>query len=98
ITVKAAASSKVYDGTTASTATPGITLGSLISPDSAMWTEIYDNQNAGSSHVMTPSGVVNDGNSGNNYAVTFLTNTGVILPATATIAVTPYSVTYDGHP
>jgi hypothetical protein len=98
ITVTASPSSKTYDGNTSSSAAPAITSGSLVSPDSATWTESYDNPNVGSTHVMTPAGVVSDGNGGKNYAVTGVTiSTGVILNATATIVVTPYSVTYDGN-
>jgi len=100
ITVTAAASSKPYDTTTTSAAVPTITsvLG-LGNGDIATWTESYDNPNVGTTHVMTPAGTVIDNNGGNNYSVTFVTiNTGVITKATATIVVTPYSVTYDGNP
>jgi hypothetical protein len=80
ITVTAAPSSKRYDGTTASAAMPTITEGALASPDTATWTETYNNREVGSTHVMTPAGTVNDGNGGNNYVVTFVTiSTGIIL-------------------
>jgi Legume lectin domain/YDG domain len=81
ITVTAAASTKTYDGTTSSPATPTITLGSLAYIDTPTFTETYDNKNVGTNHVMTPTGTVSDGNGGNNYSVTFKTiNTGVINP------------------
>jgi hypothetical protein len=91
ITVTAAASSRVYDAMTDSTATPTITTGSLVTGDTVTWTETYDNQNVLSplaSHVMTPAGTVNDGKGGRNYAVTFVTiNTGVITPAPLTASI-----------
>jgi hypothetical protein len=48
---------------------------------------------------MTPTGGVNYGNGGHNYAVTPVTiNTGVITKATPTITVSGYTVTYDTLP
>jgi hypothetical protein len=95
ITVTAAASSKTYDGTTSSTGVPGITAGSLAGSDSAVWTQTYDNANAGSSHVMTPAGVVSDGNGGANYSVIFTTiNTGVITAAPLTVTANNASMAY----
>jgi hypothetical protein len=98
ITVTAAASNKIYDATTVSTATPAITSGSLAYSDTAAWTESYDNRNAGANHVMTPSGVVNDGNGGKNYIVTPVTiNTGVILKAPLTVTAATNTKSYDGN-
>ena len=99
ITVKAAASSKTYDGTTTSTSTPTITSAvGLAYSDTVTWTESYDNRNAGTTHVMTPAGTVSDGNGGNNYAVTFATiATGVISKAALTIAAVTNTKTYDGN-
>jgi hypothetical protein len=98
ITVTAAASTKVYDGGVSSSSIPGIT-GSLGYSDTPGFIETYDNKNVGTTHLMTPSGVVNDGNGGNNYAVTFVTiNTGVITKASAVITVTGYSVRFDNAP
>ena len=66
---------RVYDGTTSATATPTITSGSLVSGDTAAFTESYDTSNAGTGKTLTPAGSVNDGNGGNNYTVTFVNNT-----------------------
>ena len=103
ITVKAAASTKVYNGTTVSASIPTITTGTLAySADIAAFTESYDNQNVGTTHVMTPAGIVNDGNGGSNYTVTFVTiNTGVITPSPLTASITASIVgtptkPYDG--
>ena len=72
ITVPAAASNKVYDGTVSSPTTPTITSGTLAYSDTVTWTETYDNRNVGTTHVLTPSGTVSDGNGGSNYKVTFV--------------------------
>lgn len=96
ITVTAAASTKVYDGGITSPATPTITTGTLAYTDTPNFIETYDNKNVGTTHVMTPSGTVNDGNGGNNYKVTFVTiSTGIITPKPLAIAVTG-SRTYGG--
>jgi hypothetical protein len=98
ITVTAAASAKVYDGLTTSAATPTITSGSLAYSDTAAWTEAYDNRNVGSTHVMTPAGAVSDGNSGNNYAVTFVNiATGAITPRAITVTAAASTKPFDGN-
>ncbi|MGB2879301.1 MAG: GLUG motif-containing protein [Candidatus Omnitrophota bacterium] len=82
ITVTALTDTKVCDGTTSSAEVPVITVGSLAGDDTADWTQTFDTMKAGTDKVLTPSGTVNDGNGGLNYAVTFITDdTGVILPA-----------------
>lgn len=96
ITVTAAASSKTYDGTTASNSTPAITVGSLAFNDSVTWTETFDNRNVGTTHILTPAGTVSDTNGGGNYNVTF-TNIGggVINKAPLTITAQTNTKTYD---
>src|SRR5579862_1083294 len=97
ITVTAAANSKTYDATTAAAAIPTITSGSLASGDSATWTETYDTKNVGAGKTLTPAGSVSDGNSGNNYAVTFANNTtGVINARAITVTAATNTKTYDG--
>jgi hypothetical protein len=78
ITVTAASATKVYDGTTSSSAVPTITGGSLAAGDTACFTQSYDTAAFGSGKTLKPFGCVNDGNSGNNYAVTFETASGEI--------------------
>ncbi|MEK7499630.1 MAG: MBG domain-containing protein, partial [Patescibacteria group bacterium] len=47
--------------------------------DTENFIETYDTANVGTNKTLSPSGLVNDGNSGANYAVTFVNdNTGVI--------------------
>ena len=79
----AATNSKPYDGTTAAAATPTITTGTLAPGDTANFTETYDTQNVGTGKTLSPAGSVTDGNGGNNYAVTFLTNTTGVITARA---------------
>ena len=97
ITVMASTNSKTYDGTTTATATPTLTAGTLASGDTASWSQSYASKNAGTGLTLTPTGIVNDGNSGNNYAVTFTTNaSGVITARPVTVTATTNSKTYDG--
>ena len=75
---------------------PTITGGSLVSGDTAAFTETFDTKNVGTGKTLTPAGSVSDGNSGNNYQVTFLTDTtGAITQTVSQFAVTaiPASIT-----
>jgi hypothetical protein len=74
VTVTAAADTKTYDGTTSATSTPTITSGSLATGDTAAFSETFATKNAGTGKTLTPAGSVNDGNGGNDYAVTVVTN------------------------
>ncbi len=98
ITVTAAPSTKVYDGTTSSAATPTVTGGSLAAGDTAAFTETFATKNVGASETLTPAGSVNDGNGGNNYTVSLVANTtGQITPlAIAVAGITAANKTYDG--
>ncbi len=109
ITVTAVCSTKVYNANTnagtvctpansATIAVPTITTNTLVSGDTAGFTESYsDNPNVGSTHVMAPAGTVNDNNGGANYKVTFVNSPGtsVITPAPLTIKATTNTKTYD---
>jgi hypothetical protein len=99
ITVTAAADSKFYNGTTASTTLPIITSGSVQSGDSASFAQSYTDPNVGVGKTLTPSGTVSDGNGGNNYTYTFISVTnGTISASTVSIVsgVTANSKVYDG--
>ena len=79
ITVTAATDTKIYDANTSSAGAPTITTGSIASGDSATFSQTFDNKNAGTGKTLTATGTLTDGNSGNNYAVTFVNdNTGII--------------------
>jgi hypothetical protein len=85
ITVTAVTDSKTYDGTTSSNGTPNVT-GGIVSGDTADFSQSFDDKNAGTGKMLTASGSVDDGNSGNNYQVDFVpNNTGEITPATLAI-------------
>lgn len=97
ITVTAQANTKTYDGTTSAIAIPTISP-SIGAGDTANFIEIYGNKNVGSSLSLTPSGIVNDMNSGNNYSYTFTTNAnGVINPEPLTITATANIKIYDDN-
>jgi hypothetical protein len=97
ITVAAIAISRIYDATTASSGVPTISSGTLASGDTLSFAQTYDNKNVGTAKTLTPAGVVNDGNGGNNYAVTLATNTaGIITPRSLTVAATALDKAYDG--
>ena len=96
ITLTAATATKVYDGTTSSTAMPTITAGSLASGDTAAFTDTFDTRNVGTGKTLTAAGSVSDGNSGNNYAVTFVATTGQITARAITVAAATSTKVYDG--
>ena len=76
---------------------PAITVGSLLAGDTTIWTQTFSNPNAGTGKTLTPAGAVNDGNGGNNYAVTFVPNTtGVITQLTIAGSITVENKVYDG--
>ena len=77
---------------------PTITSGSLATGDSASWSQTFDTADIGSGKTLTPSGTVTDGNSGNNYDVTFATvSTGAITAESLTVTgITASNKVYDG--
>jgi autotransporter-associated beta strand protein len=95
ITVSAATNTKTYDATINAAAMPTVTSGSVQPGDRANFTETYDTKNVGVVKTLTPSGIVSDGNSGNNYSVTFVNDTtGVIGNASLTIMANSTSKVY----
>ena len=99
ITVAAATNSKAYDGGTSASAVPTITSGSLLSGDSASFSEAYQTSSVGTGKTLVPSGSVSDGNGGNNYAIAFVNNaTGVVSQRNVTASITAVSKVYDGTP
>ncbi len=97
LTITADTDSKVYDGTVASSATPGVS--GIIAPDTVTGlVQEYANKNVGTGKTLSVTAyTVNDGNSGNNYAVTLVDDTtGVITARPLTITAASDSKTYDG--
>ncbi len=96
LTITAVTNTKAYDSTTSASATP--TVSGLVGNDSVTGlAEVYTNPNAGTGKTLSVSSyTVSDGNSGNNYTVTTLTNTtGVINKAALTIFAATNTKTYD---
>ena len=90
LTITAVTNTKVYDGTTTAAAIP--TVSGLVGSDTVTnLTETYASPNVGTGITLSVATyTVNDGNNGNNYAVTLVSNnTGVITAAAAT-------ATFDG--
>ena len=97
ITVTAAPNTKPYDGTTSAAATPAISAGTLVSGDTAAFSESYASKNAGAAETLLAAGSVNDGAGGSNYAVTFLANTsGAIAARPITVTAVTATKLYDG--
>ncbi|MCA1553877.1 MAG: YDG domain-containing protein, partial [Chloroflexi bacterium] len=98
ITVTAATDSKTYDRTSASAGQPTVTTGSIANLDTGNFTQSFDSKLVGTGKTITPAGSVSDGNSGNNYSITFVAvNTGVITARALTVSATGISKTYDGY-
>ena len=95
LTVSAVTDSRVYNGTTSSSGTPTITAGQLFSGDTASFTQAFDSRNAGS-RMLVASGLLNDGNGGQNYSVNFVPVSGMINPAQLTVTAVTDTRTYDG--
>src|SRR5439155_791214 len=96
--INAVADSKVYDGTTASSQTP--TVGTLYNSDTVTGlSQAFTSRHvlgAGGSTLAVTGYVVNDGNSGNDYAVTTHTASGTITPAALDISAVTDTKVYDG--
>lgn len=88
ITVNAVTDSKTYDGSTASSGLPLLNAGAPLAAGDTepVWTQTFDTKNAGAGKTLTPAGLVNDGNGGNNYSYTYAPDTtGVIALRPVTI-------------
>ena len=91
---------KTYDGTTSSSATPTYSPSPLFGTDTVTGlTQAFASKNAlgtNGSTLQVTAYTVNDGNSGNNYAVTTHTATGTINKASLDIFAAADTKTYDG--
>ena len=98
LTVTAVTDTRTYDGTTGVSAgiTPTI-MGTVFTNtgDVANFVESFDSRNAGS-RMLVASGMVNDGNGGQNYAVNLVKVPGAISPAQLTVTAVTDTRTYDG--
>lgn len=97
IAVTAVTSSKTYDGTTASAGIPTISP-SLIAGDTPGFIQEYDLKAVGTNKYLYPSGLVSDGNGGQNYTVTFIpVYAGAISKLTIKGSITAQDKPYDGN-
>jgi len=88
ISIAAVSNTKTYDGTTGTAATPVLASGSLVGGDTfTTLAESYAAKNAGTNLTLTPLAVINDSNSGNNYAVTAITNTSGVIDKAALLLI-----------
>src|SRR4051812_41331657 len=95
ITVSAVTDSKVYDGDTSSNKVPVITSGTLVGTDSKSFSQSFGSASVGTGKTLTAAGRVVDGNNGDNYAVTFVTNTtGEITARAITVKADAQSQVY----
>lgn len=95
--ITAQTDTKTYDGTVASAVTPIVTTGTVQGGDTAAFTQAFDTKHFGLSKTLTPSGIVNDGNGGNNYTYTFITKgTGEIAKKAITVQAAMDTKVYDG--
>jgi len=96
LTITAATDTKEYNGTTSSAGVAILTSGVLQGSDSATWTQTFDNKNADTGKTLTPAGLVSDGNSGNNYSYTYVTDaTGIITPRAITFTAVTDTKVFD---
>jgi hypothetical protein len=101
INVTAVTDSKVYDGTTTSDESPVVDplmVGDVASTDPV---QVFDSKDAGTGKTLTASGlVIDDGNSGNNYLVTYVDDhSGEITPKPVTVTPTdPILYIWEGDP
>ncbi len=90
---------KTYDGTNSAAGSAVVTEGQLYGTDSLSGGSFaFADPNAGANKTVTVSNVtVSDGNIGNNYTVSYVSNTAsTINPALLTVTANNASKTYDG--
>jgi hypothetical protein len=97
VTVTAITETKPFDGDDTSSKTPTITSGSLVGSDSESWSQTFDNETIAANKTITPAGSIDDGNSGNNYQITFApVTTGEITKKELTVSgIDAIDKTYD---
>jgi len=95
ITVTAVTQTRNYDGTANSSGVPNLSL-VLPGTDTSGFTQTFNNKHVGTGKTLTPTGAVNDGNSGLDYSYTFIANTtGVVNQLPITVTAATDAKTYD---
>ncbi|MBI3174031.1 MAG: Ig-like domain repeat protein, partial [Chloroflexi bacterium] len=89
---------RVYNGNASSSVAPQITSGGLVSGDSASLVQSFDDKNVGSGKTLSAAAsTISDGNSGQNYNVTFVDDTtGAITAYDLEVTAASDSKEYDG--
>src|SRR5207248_3345801 len=97
LTITAGTNTRTYDATTSAAATPGVA-GLKGSDTVTQRIEEYTASSAGSGLTLNVTGyTINDGNGGDNYTVTTLTDTtGAITPRPLTVTAAAANKVYDG--
>ncbi len=94
ITVTAGADSREYDGTTASSGLPEVSVGTLATGDMGAWTQAFDTALPGTGKTLTPAGTVTDSATSlgdtASYAITSVSRTDGSI--TGTVAYAPATV------
>ncbi|MCX6913596.1 MAG: YDG domain-containing protein, partial [Verrucomicrobia bacterium] len=98
ITVTAVSATKIYDGTTSSSAVlPSYDTGQLYCGDTAVASQTFATRDVGSGINLIPNLVFTDGNGGANYTAVRVNGTGTITPKALTVSGSIASnKTYDG--
>ena len=92
LTVTAQTDNRGYNGTAGSNVAP-VVAGTLYDRVGTAATQVYDTKHVGATHTLSASGlVVNDGNGGNNYAITYVNS-----PAAGVINAAPLTVTANSQ-
>ncbi|WP_246038936.1 beta strand repeat-containing protein [Peristeroidobacter soli] len=94
LVVTATPDNREYDGTMLSAATP--TIVGLQGDDNAAAGQVFDTRHAGASTLTPILLVLDDGNGGNNYSVSYVTASGTITPRAITVAAQADVKGYDG--
>jgi hypothetical protein len=102
LTISAVTDSRVYDGTTSSSAAPTVTSGELFNGDILSGLrQVFDSKDVLGTNQSTlkVSGgyTLSDGNNGNNYAVSLATASGTINRANVTPSFMVKNKLYDGN-
>ncbi|MFA5172878.1 MAG: YDG domain-containing protein [Candidatus Paceibacterota bacterium] len=101
IIVTAVSNKKIYDGTAVSLGIPDVTpdgfATAIQTGDTAEFSQVFDNKNVGVGKTLTPSGLVDDENNGNNYSYTFVSvSTGEITIKSIEVTAQSDTKVYDG--
>jgi hypothetical protein len=95
--VTAKSDAKNYDGNKNSSLIPAITGLSPLDAVATAPTQTFEDKNAGLNKKITASAaVINDGNGGNNYSISYVSSTGEIRRISATINAQTDTKNYDG--